>query len=149
MKKHLLSLITLVVITVGCNKESNEPVSILIGNWELVETFVSWPPLYPDNPELDSDYKVTYRFDTDGTFTKTETSDGFSTLPVQALGRYEIGNSTQSDFLLEVVLTFDSNPELAANCDFGMENLYISNEKLLVNTSWSACDGPGFIFRKI
>lgn len=66
-------------------------------------------------------------------FSKIVTSYDISPLPIQATGRYESIDATESDQLLEVVLTFDSNPELAATCEPGVEFLHITKENLLFN----------------
>lgn len=150
MKKLLIPFLFFVVLS-SCQQDDKNPEINILGYWNLVEMTTS---MSNEGIGVGSiDFSEKYIFNDDGTFIKiTNKIKGggkLLTVPEQSLGVYEMLPSENSGNLYELILTFETNLELVANCGEGnQEFLYINNSKKLINFTWSACDGPGFIYSK-
>lgn len=105
--------------------------------------------------EKQIDFEEKYIFNHDGTFIKFSTQPKGMGLklqvPTQALGIYtfEPFQGMDESILYVLELKFDTNVNMAANCgDGAKETLYIKNDRSLINNSWSACDGPSYVYTK-
>lgn len=137
---------------VSCKKEDSQPTIDIYGTWELVKLSGSWTGEIIEGEDLD--FQERYIFHQDGTFIKYserawsyigDVPEG----PFQALGNFEIEPSSDVRFIFELNLIFDTGEEVVANCGQGnQEFLIINPNQELVNTSWAACDGPGFYYHK-
>jgi len=150
MKKLLVSILFLLVLS-SCQQDDKDPDINILGYWNLVEMTNSMTGETQGAEAVDFSEK--YIFNDDKTFikitNKIKGSGKLLTVPEQALGIYEMVPSDNSGFLYELILTFETNQTLAANCGEGnQEFLYINSSKKLANYTWSACDGPGFIYSK-
>jgi hypothetical protein len=149
MKRRAIIALILIAI-VGCNREDEQPDFDVTGTWTL--TAVEYPWL--DSIAFDGSIGFTesYVFESNSTFIKysTRISDRQSSgLPQQATGNYSIQASSDERFLYELELIFASGTDLVSNCGEGnQESLQILPDKKLSNTSWAACDGPGFLYQR-
>ena len=135
----------------ACHQDDKDPDINILGYWNLVEMTGSIAG--GDSAKQTVDFSEKYIFNDDKTFikitNKIKGSGNLLTVPEQALGLYDMIPSDNSGYLYELILTFETNPSLAANCGEGnQEFLYVDNSKKLTNFTWSACDGPGFIYSK-
>ncbi|WP_194975012.1 hypothetical protein [Aquiflexum lacus] len=150
MKKLFIPFLFFVVLS-SCQQVDKDPEINILGYWNLVEVTGSISNLDYSGSEIDFSEK--YIFNDDGSFikitNKIKGSGKLLTVPEQALGLYELIPSDNSAHLFELILTFETNLDLVANCGEGnQEFLYINNSKNLTNFSWAACDGLGFIYSK-
>ncbi|WP_373494496.1 hypothetical protein [Aquiflexum sp.] len=150
MKKLLIPFLFFVVLS-SCHQDDKDPEVNILGYWHLVEMTNSLT--HNTSNEEAVDFSEKYIFNDDGTFikltNKIKENGKLLTVPEQALGVYEMIPSDNSVFLYELILTFDTNLALVANCGEGnQEFMYINNSKKLTNFTWAACDGPGFIYSK-
>lgn len=150
MKKLLVPILFLMVMS-SCHQDDKDPDINILGYWNLVEMIspVTGEAIGVENV----DFSEKYIFNDDKSFikitNKIKGSGELLRVPEQALGIYEMIPSDNSGFLYELILTFETNLTMAANCGEGnQEFLYINSSKKLANFTWSACDGPGFIYSK-
>lgn len=144
MKKLLLFLLAPIVLF-SC-KEDTDPVQTLVGDWELVAQTNSWNGTTKVGAEMS--YQQTYKFRSDGTFTKIKKMDGQT---LEAKGDYTtepVGGTASTSERLRVSLNFAEGDEIAGDC-YGpnFENLVLRQNSQLTNT-WSQCDGPGLTYEK-
>ncbi|WP_373520301.1 hypothetical protein, partial [Aquiflexum sp.] len=141
MKKSLVLFLFFVVLS-SCHQDDKDPAINILGYWNLVEMTTSMSDV---SIGVDSiDFSEKYIFNDDGTFikltSKIKGNGELLTVPEQALGVYEMIPSDNSVFLYELILTFDTNLALVANCGEGnQEFMYINNSKKLTNFTWAAC----------
>ncbi|WP_291778816.1 hypothetical protein [Cecembia sp.] len=153
MRSIIPFLFLVFIAFTSCNQDDKEPEFSVAGYWNLIQIVPSWP--VPDYDGKVIDFNEKYIFNHDGSFIKfSNRPKGIGEklqVPVQALGVYtfspmEHGND---EIIYEVKLVFDTNPEMAANCgEANTEYLFITKSNKLVNTSWSACDGLGYVYSK-
>ena len=153
MKRLLPILFFLLLGFASCNQDDKEPEFSVTGYWTLKQIIPSWPINNYDGEASDFDEK--YIFNHDGSFIKfSNQPNGMGRkldVPVQALGTYELipASHSNEEWLYELRLDFDTNLEMVANCgELNVEYLFITRANQLVNTSWTACDGPSFVFYK-
>jgi hypothetical protein len=138
----------------SCNQDDKEPEFSVAGYWALSQITPSWPMPDYDGTSIDFDEK--YIFNHDGSFIKfSNRPKGMGEklqVPVQALGVYTFNpvQPPNEEVIYELILVFDTNLEMVANCVDGgdTEILFITKNNKLMNTSSSACDGPHYIYSK-
>lgn len=145
--KNLFVWFGLFFLILACKNES-EPDLTVIGDWELVEIYNPWTgeagTKYVDR------YFQTYKFMSNGTFTKTRKNEG-GTITTGS-GTYELEEVPlyiSSDAKLYINLTFIGGDEVKNNCgEPNSEQLHLRNNGRLNNFSATPCDGPGYTFEK-
>jgi hypothetical protein len=150
MKKLLVHVLFL-WLTFSCNQVDKNPEFNILGYWNLSELTNSWTNETVIREELD--FSERYIFNGDGTFIKTSTiakgQGEKAAIPEQALGLFELIPSDDSGYIFKVILTYDTNLHMAANCSEGnQEFLFITGDKKLTNMASAACDGPVFVYTK-
>lgn len=150
MKKLLVPVLFL-LLTVSCNQVDKNPEFNILGYWNLAEMTNSWTNETVNGEELD--FSERYIFNGDGTFIKTYSitkgQGENAAIPEQALGLFELIPSDELGYIFKVVLTYDTNLHMAANCNEGnQEFLFITGDKKLTNIANAACDGPVFVYSK-
>ncbi|PRY85267.1 hypothetical protein [Mongoliibacter ruber] len=153
MMKKLSSLILLLALGfASCNQDDKEPEFNVLGYWTLIEIRNSWPV---DEVPVDIDFEEKYIFNDDGTFIKFSNKvKGMGELleiPKQAFGKYQKLEETHPnpEIIHTFELTFETNQMMAANCGEGdMEFITITRDNKLINMTWAACDGPGYVYSK-
>ncbi len=147
MKRGVVFLILFSSLIFSCSQEDKEPEFNLLGYWNLVNMSFGWTQ---ENSEINFTEK--YIFNDDGSFIKFSTKRrGMGpelSVPIQALGTYELHLTDDKTMLHEVRLVFDTEKGMAANCGGEEEYLMWSKEGVLINYSWAACDGPSFVYSK-
>lgn len=148
MKKVITVLFSALVIgLVSCNKEDNSPSAAINGPWELVKSVSSWTGTVVEGENLT--YTEKYQFNPDGSFSKTTTrGDLTSVLPRQGLGKFTIVPNTEEDQLMNLNLVFETGTDIAGTCVANKENLFISTNYQLINSSWAPCDGPTLFYER-
>lgn len=153
MKRLFPFLFLLLIVFASCNQDDKEPEFTVTGYWTLKQIVSGLANTSSDGSLIDFDEK--YIFNHDGSFIKfSNRPNGMGRkleVPVQALGTYEIiqTSSFDEELLYELRLEFDTNLGMIANCgESNVEFLFITRSNQLINTSWAACDGPSFIFSK-
>lgn len=150
MKSKISIFLFLIIFTLfGCNKDGSDPNFNLLGYWNLTAKQTPQNLIYIQSKKLD--FSERYIFNEDGTFIKLKRnldSEGNEVgIPKQALGRYEMVPAEEQGILYEVVLTFETNTELACTCH-DHELLWVMTSKELVNFSGMPCDKEGLIYSK-
>lgn len=153
MMKKLSNLILLFVFCfASCNQDDKEPEFNVLGYWTLIEIKNSWPV---DELPMDIDFEEKYIFNDDGTFikfsNKVKGMGKILDVPVQALGKYQKMEEMHPnpDIVHTFELFFETNTIMAANCGEGnIEIVTITRDNKLINMTWAACDGPGYIYSK-
>lgn len=152
MKNKLILLVVLAIFSNSCNQDDKNPDFNILGYWNLKEIRPSWTIPGFDGTQFVHEEK--YIFNTDNSFIKisNQSKEG-RTLDVsnQALGTYTIKpiEHNGEGLIFELVLKFDTNETMAANCGEGpIENLYVNKDFQLLNASATACDGPLFLYAK-
>ncbi|OOG72303.1 hypothetical protein [Algoriphagus sp. A40] len=143
MKRLFLPLLVFFAF-VGC-KEDVDPASTVIGQWKLISIGGGWGQSIQTGSDMI--YSQTYQFNRNGTFVKTQETDGQS---AEASGTFttEPGEIMSSaDVKLYVQLEFTEGEELAGDCGPGSEHLILRNNNQLINT-WGMCDGPILTYDK-
>jgi len=153
MRKFLFMGLLFLLGFSSCNQDDKEPEFAINGYWNLVQMLPAWQNA--DSEEMQIDFEEKYIFNHDGTFIKFSTKPKGMGLklqvPTQALGTYtfEPFQGINESVLYVLELKFDTNFILAANCgDGAKETLYVKNDRKLINNSWSACDGPSYVYTK-
>jgi hypothetical protein len=152
MRKLSLLTLLLALCFTSCNQDDKEPEFNVLGYWTLIDMKSSWAV---DEMPMDIDFEEKYIFNDDGTFIKFSNKiKGMGELlqvPMQALGKYQKLDEahTNPDVVHTFELIFETNPQMAANCGEGnMEVVTITRDNKLINMTWAACDGPGYIYSK-
>lgn len=143
MNKLFLPVVLLLVFA-GC-REDVDPVRDMIGQWKLISIEDSWGNTTLTGQEMT--FQQTYRFNSDGTFDKTQVVDGETK---EALGTYRTEREeieSSADVKLNVLLDFLAGDDISGNCVSGSEVLILRHNYQLINT-WSACDGPRLTYLK-
>ncbi|WP_130275537.1 hypothetical protein [Cecembia calidifontis] len=153
MKKIFFFVPFLFIVLASCNQDDKEPEFTINGYWNLSLMVPAWQILGIEEEQVDFDEK--YIFNHDGTFIKfSNKPKGMGEklqVPSQALGVYTFDAlQGQDDTMLFVLqLSYDTNVNMAANCGEGpKETLFVTKDRKLINNSWSACDGPSYIYTK-
>lgn len=150
MKKLLVPVLFLLLMF-SCNQVDKNPEFNILGYWNLAELTNSWTNETVIGEELD--FAERYIFNGDGTFIKTSTiakgQGETAVIPEQALGLFELIPSDDSGYIFKVILTYDTNVHMAANCSEGNQELmFITGDKKLTNMTSAACEGPVFVYTK-
>lgn len=153
MKNSIFLLVVFAFISISCNQDDKNPDFNILGYWNLKEIKSVGQVSRFDGTQFQHEEK--YIFNSDNSFIKisNQSKEEGSTLdvPNQALGTYTIKSIEHEgeDFIFELVLKFDTNESMAANCGEGaIEYLFVDKDFQLVNSSWAACDGPMFLYAK-
>ena len=150
MKKLLVPVLFLMLLF-SCSQVDKNPEFNILGYWNLAELTNSWTNETVIGEELD--FSERYIFNGDGTFIKTSIKikgqGGEPVIPEQALGLFELIPSDDSGYIFKVILTYETNLQMAANCSEGnMEFMFITGDKKLTNMTSATCDGPVFVYTK-
>ncbi|UII22507.1 hypothetical protein [Fulvivirga ligni] len=141
--KSLLFIFAILIMNVSCdstgvNEDQEKLSDDSAMNWKL--TKMSGNMQGSERTGSDMEYQESYSFNKDKTFTKVRTQNGQTR---QAKGTYEKVEKGSEKYF---ELTFDEDSELIGNCTGdNKELLYFQSESTL-NSSWSACDGPGLLY---
>lgn len=155
MRELILLLITLLTIS-SCSYNTDEMTTKdlvfldkedLYGEWELVkETSSFLLPIVVRTGE-DMQWQENYIFNSNGTFVKTSVRNGAT---LDASGTFEFAesdfNPDEESNRLYIITTFLTGKEIASACSAN-EVLHFDNGRL-INSSYSACDGPGLEYEK-
>jgi len=149
--KRLLVPVLFLLLMFSCNQVDKNPEFNILGYWNLAELSNSRTNVTFKGEELD--FSERYIFNGDGTFIKTSTittgQGKEPVIPEQALGLFELIPSDDSGYIFKVILTYETNLQMAANCSEGnQEFMFITGDKKLTNMTSAACDGPVFVYTK-
>jgi hypothetical protein len=149
--KNLFVPVLFLLLNFSCNQVDKNPEFNILGYWNLSEVTNSWTNETIIGEELD--FSERYIFNGDGTFIKTSIitkgQGETSAIPEQALGLFELIPSEESGYIFKVILTYDTNQYMAANCSEGNhEFLFVTGDIKLTNMTSAACDGPVFVYTK-
>ena len=67
--------------------------------------------------------------------------------PDLAFGIYQLRSFPDADELSEVILTFETNVDLAVDCGSNGDFMIFTKDNKLGNSSWYSSAGPGFGIR--
>jgi hypothetical protein len=149
--KNLFVPVLFLLFAFSCTQVDKNPEFNILGYWNLAEINNSWTNETVIDEELA--FSERYIFNGDGTFIKTSTiakgQGETAAIPDQALGLFELIPSDDSGYIFKVILTYDTNVHMAANCSEGnQEFLFITGDKKLTNMTSAACDSPVFVYTK-
>jgi hypothetical protein len=144
MKKLLLALVVPVMFF-SCGDDS-EPVPNVTGQWELISIKHGWT-----GEELigtDVDPQSTYQFRSNGTFRKSQKSDG---QVLEASGNYSTfpeEDTSSANVRLYVALEFIEGEEIAESCSGSAAELLALRGNNQLQNTWDQCDGPALSYMK-
>lgn len=142
--KYFSLLFLLVGLLTSCSKDEDDtlkPEMSLYGKWTLVKITGSMPSYELTESSLDR-YE-SYNFNEDGTFTKIRVKDNVST---NASGTFL---AKVNDGVTYLELTYTSESDLIGSCYGNLkEELYLSDDKITLSSTWKHCDGPGLDYQK-
>jgi hypothetical protein len=136
--KKILFIFVIICVVLSCKKES--VYDKFPQEWKLVGMYA----MDPSTMETGTDmfWQETYLLNNDGTFIKKRESSG--TLK-EASGTFSIKDFKDDKFL---ELVFESGENIAGTCTSGVETIWFKSE-LLMQSTWSSCDGPGLMYERI
>nr|WP_294924565.1 hypothetical protein [uncultured Flavobacterium sp.] len=145
MKKTVIVFI-LMLSLISCSNDSDDSKSKVAidyyGKWTLVKMSGSIPNSETTGSKMD--WQESYVFNTDGTFTKIRLRDNITT---KSSGTFVI---QKEDDYISFSLKHSKNNEIIGNCSGGDLSEFLSiNKENLLQSSWSACDGPGLFYDKM
>lgn len=150
MKKSLILVLFFAFTFFACNQDDKDPQFNILGYWNITAVTNSWTGEVIAGDQIN--FRERYIFNDDGTFIKFSDKNHKYGQPLeestQALGLYEMMPIEDIRNVLELKLTFETNAGMAASCGGNVEYLILTRENKLMNNSWAACDGPGFIYQK-
>jgi hypothetical protein len=140
MKKSII-FCALLVLFCSC---SNDNIKVITteyqGKWELYK--MSGRIANSESTGMEMEWQEYYFFNTDGSFTKSRTSNGVKT---EISGIYIISKLQEASFL---ELTYKTASDITGSCYVNnKEELNILPNSILSST-WKNCDGPGLEYEK-
>lgn len=141
MKKSIIFYALLMLFCACSNDSSNVITTDFQGKWELYQ--MSGRIANSETTGAAMEWQEFYSFSTDGSFTKSRTTNGTKK---EVSGSYVI-TKIQEGSLLE--LTYKADSEIIGSC-YGnnKEELYILPNSILSST-WKNCDGPGLEYKQM
>ena len=141
--KKIGILLILIIILVSCS--SDEAVATgdvdYFGNWELTKMSSAFTPAISFSNALE--WKESYDFNENGTFTKTRLRDNKS---ITVSGTYVV---TKTPNEIQFELTYEKDNDIIGSCSAEpKEILFINSSKKLFST-WQNCDGPDLEYEKV
>jgi hypothetical protein len=140
MKKSIICS-ALFVLFCSCSDDNIKGITTEYqGKWELYK--MSGRVANSETTGTAMEWQEYYSFNTDGSFTKSRTSNGVKT---EISGSYIISKLQEGSFL---ELTYKTDSEIIGSC-YGnnKEELTILPNSILSST-WKNCDGPGLEYEK-
>lgn len=140
--KKIGILLILIITLVSCS--SDEAVATgdvdYFGNWELTKMSSAFTPAISFSNALE--WKESYDFNENGTFTKTRLRDNKS---ITVSGTYVV---TKTPNEIQFELTYEKDNDIIGSCSAEpKEILFINSSKKLFST-WQNCDGPELEYEK-
>jgi hypothetical protein len=131
----------LLLIFCSCSNDSSNVITTgFQGKWELYQ--MSGRIANSETTGVAMEWQEYYSFNSDGSFTKSRTSNGTKK---EISGSYIITKIQEESFL---ELTYKVDSEIIGSC-YGenKEELFILPNSILSST-WKNCDGPGLEYKK-
>lgn len=141
MKRSIIFYALLMVFH-SCSNDSSKAITTdFQGKWDLYQ--MSGRLANSETTGAAMEWQEFYSFNTDGSFTKSRTSNGTRK---EVSGSYIITKIQEESFL---ELTYKVDSEIIGSC-YGnnKEELYILPTSILSST-WKNCDGPGLEYKQM
>ncbi|WPR70582.1 hypothetical protein SLW70_11630 [Flavobacterium sp. NG2] len=144
MKRLLLLFgFVLLMTSCSCSRDSDDEAieDYYLGSWELVQMTGSFHG--SETTGQDMEWQERYQFNKNGSFTKRRTTNSGTK---EAQGTYYIRKLADE---VTLMLRYPEDNDIVASCISQHEEvLYFTDDKSL-SGSWSACDGPGLLYKKV